>query len=289
MTEKKDNIKNGQNISLEDGNIVVLNDVSVAEKVEVKEEAPLVEEQKVIETPAEEPKVEIEQNEIPVTADEFTPDKVIAPETTDVSPSIDIPNINLDDINFGISTPTIEPEIPVQETPAIIPDLSNLNTQEPAFIPEYSANDYNSWENNSEVNSNKESQNVITNNSFGDVYTEDEYEKVESTVVTKEDAKNAKEAYMKAAENIYDKGPGKQLNTLIEVAAEMDSKLDEIATKGYMNGKDYEDIKRIRNRYRGLQLKNENQFQSSYSELENDFNGVSHYDDYNNGGMGMAA
>lgn len=130
MSEKKSNIKSGLNIDVDNGNVIVLNDVSVAEKEEK------VQENKVQEnTVKEEPIVP----DVKITPEVKEPDinNIPLPEVPSINQT---PDFIVPTVNTPNPAPVIEPVTPtpiMQTTPEINP--------EPV---QYSNNNFNSASNN---------------------------------------------------------------------------------------------------------------------------------------------
>lgn len=114
---KQEMIKNGENVSLDDGNVVVLNGISIAEKEAEKEETP----------------VEIESQSQELSSEEV---KEVAPIEVGPEPSADVSS------TIEIPVPTqdaIEQEIPQIPTAPI--DLSGViptpvNSEDPTIYPQ---------------------------------------------------------------------------------------------------------------------------------------------------------
>lgn len=117
---KQEMIKNGENVSLDDGNVVVLNGISIAEKEAEKEETP----------------VEIESQSQELSSEEV---KEVAPIEVGPEPSADVSS------TIEIPVPTqdaIEQEIPQIPTAPI--DLSGViptpvNSEDPTIYPQISS------------------------------------------------------------------------------------------------------------------------------------------------------
>ena len=122
MSEKKENIKSGLDISFDGG--VVLNSISVAEKKELEQPVP-TEEPKIT------PDVNIESKEIenPVTPTIEAPISMpVAPEVVppivmpEVAPSVDVP-----DLSSIIPNPPFVPEVQVSGEESNTPSFTQTN------------------------------------------------------------------------------------------------------------------------------------------------------------------
>lgn len=200
---------------------VIVNDISIKEPEKEVEKSPK-EEAKV-----EEPVVETEKTEEPaLEATEEAKEKVAVP-------SIEVPEINIP-----------APSLDVPDAPVSIPNLQSPVLNNDALV-----------NNEPVVDNPMPSQSPVDN--FKNDFSLDESElvKVDQTVVTHEDRENAKKAFMNAVESAYDKIPNKNLALAVDLLREMDKLLGIIDENGYVTGKDHDEIKAIRNKYRGLQEK----------------------------------
>ena len=148
MSEKKENIKNGSNIEVDGGSVIVLNDVSVAEKSKtLKEEAPSI-----------------------VKDDAITPDVKLTPDVAPV-PSVEIPipepETEVPKVSADFIVPDInkEPSVDIQNPiPPVIPSIPQVpmgNLESPTI---------NNFDNNNLIQSgnsyNEPNENIQTNNFY---------------------------------------------------------------------------------------------------------------------------
>lgn len=156
MSEKKENIKNGLNVEVGDG-IVVLNDVSVAEKVKEASSKALDASPEVTSIVKDEP---------------IVPDVKITPDIPlpEIPVSNTAPDFIVPTINTPTAAPTVEPtvskmpsapEINPEPTPVVTESLNAINQ-----IP--TANNFNSFNNFNTVQNN-DLYNQSTNNVFDKV------------------------------------------------------------------------------------------------------------------------
>lgn len=156
MSEKKENIKNGLNVEVGDG-IVVLNDVSVAEKVKEASSKAL----------DASPEVTSIVKDEPIVPDVKIPPDIPLPEipVSNTAPDFIVPTINT-----PTPTPTVEPtaskmpsapEINPEPTPVVTESLNAINQ-----IP--TANNFNSFNNFNTVQ-NDNLYNQSSNNLFDKV------------------------------------------------------------------------------------------------------------------------
>ena len=227
IKDKKAMINDGKNIEL-DGVTIINEGISLAEikKEEPKEEVtPVASDEPVI--PANAQEVQVEASGIPTP--EISPiDIPVAPVDLPIGPiGVDLPERSVsNDPTYDYSQPQFQTE-PLQ----------------PSF----------------------DQASVVGTNDFNSSYDSVSYEKVETTIVTKDDAKLARDAYLSKAAELYDMGPGKQIGTLMEAASKMDELLKEVDTQGFVSGPNHEAIKRGRLAYRGLKEIDNNR---SYSDPE---------------------
>lgn len=156
MSEKKENIKNGLNVEVGDG-IVVLNDVSVAEKVKEASSKALDASPEVTSIVKDEP---------------IVPDVKITPDIPlpEIPVSNTAPDFIVPTINTPTPTPTVEPtaskmpsapEINLEPTPVVTESLNAINQ-----IP--TANNFNSFNNFNPIQ-NDNLYNQSSNNLFDKV------------------------------------------------------------------------------------------------------------------------
>ena len=292
MSNKKENIKNGKNIEI-DGITVINEGISLAEKEEKKEAEVAVD----AEVKAEEPEIPVEQEP------EITPDVKIAPEVTpeaEVPSSAEVPHIDINNVlpdigavDLTSAEPSVEPSVEVnaetQEQPtfdvggADVPQGSPFN-----YEPETNQSSTFSFVNDSqqdEVKNYTPEAETKDSGMFGDAYT-DSYEKVEATVVTEEDAKEAKNAFIDTMNKVYDNGPGRQIEILRKVAEDATKWISEVVEKGFVSGPMHESAKKIMNDYHGLRLKDEPSDTNNYTNEEQpkfyDETPSEQYTDFNN-------
>lgn len=169
MAEKKQNIKNGQDITIDD--VTVLNGVSVSEKAEEKEETKEVSTEGVT---SEEVKEETNGTEVPseetAVAEEETKEDPFASIDGSIipTPEIEIPIVN----DITTENSDFVPQIPVSEdinkieVPTSDYNLATQNINEEENTPTYGPQlfggnlDTSSWQNNSYLSFNSQ-------NSFG--------------------------------------------------------------------------------------------------------------------------
>lgn len=250
-------IEEGKNIDL-DGGITVINEgYSLAEKAEEKApEVTSVEQDAPVVEPVVAPVDSVATPTAPAT------DSALASPVTSMPEVTPIPGF-------------VAPVTSVDPMAAINPEFTSTVDPVTSFTPVYPPytgdSTYASQVAADEASGNQlfaPDANVIGTNDFAKSYEDVSYEKVATTIVTEEDAQKAKTAFMIATEEIYDKGPGNQIKILMEVAARQNAKLLEIAEKGFMNAKDYEEIKTLDNLYKGLKPKET----PEYSDNQNNIN-----------------
>ena len=160
MSEKKENIKNGLNVEVGDG-IVVLNDVSVAEKV--KEASP-----KVLDAS---PEVTSIVKDEPIVPDvKITPD-IPLPEipVSNTAPDFIVPTINTPTPAPTVE-PAVEPIVPkMPSAPEITPEVAPVVTESFNAVNQIpAANNFNSFNNFNTVQNN-DLYNQSANNVFDKV------------------------------------------------------------------------------------------------------------------------
>lgn len=214
--------ENLEKVLSSDSNIIILNkSLNKEDKKEVELVAQEIPAEKGVAT---EPKVEATiVNEAPAE---------VAPTEVTEAPKVDVSQVGL---------PTFDPVIPVDSVNALNPgfDMGAM----PAYEEQVRQ---------SEISSGEASVAPVGND-FADAYKDVSLVKVQSTVVTKEDAKEAESAFIEVIKEAYEKGPGKNMETLIMVAAKMDKLLEAVDAQGFVSGPNHEAIKDVRNEYRGLQ------------------------------------
>ena len=262
---KKEDIKNGNDITLDDGNITVLQGTEFskekeAEKAEVAVDVPVSEEitpdVKVDATEVEAPQVEMPTVEEPVvTAPSINPEPAMAaPQIpTPDSPSIDISGIS-SDLSFP-STPESSINQASDNILSSVPsfgqennDLYN-NTQNSGF--EFNANNMQN-ENNFDYKTDKSHDESGTSEIFNSVYDDVNDTKTVASVVTKEDEINAKKSNLLAYERLYDAGPGKQISILRNFSYEASKWIRAADKSGFVSGEMHDIAKKILREYEGL-------------------------------------
>lgn len=283
MSEKKEMIKAGQDVSVDD-NVIVLNSVSVAEKQEVKEETlPVIEpvvEQETKETDvttSEEPvipalipeeKTTIEQGELP----EFN---FPTPENSDVpvfpvEPVLDVQALNEDKVSDF-------PQIPIANEAFVPTPESNVEISVPSYSP-FEENNI-EYESKSEEPSNvynfsdfanNEQQNNFANESKLDFSVSGVYKSTS-------DVDSAKQSFLKDVENAYDKNISAPTKTLVSLLNDFKNWGNKVTSQG-LNRPLFEEFDDLSARYDGMKV-------ASYGD-DNDVTfdfGSSSYNDEDNG------
>lgn len=262
---KKEDIKNGNDITLDDGNITVLQGTEFSkekevEKAEVAVDTPVSKEitpdVKVDATEVEAPQVEMPTVEEPVvTAPSIDPEPAMAaPQIpTPDSPSIDISGIS-PDLSFP-STPessiTSASDNILSSVPSFGQENNDLynNTQNSGF--EFNANNMQN-ENNFDYKTDKSHDESGTSEIFNSVYDDVNDTKTVASVVTKEDEANAKKSNLLAYERLYDAGPGKQISILRNFSYEASKWIRAADKSGFVSGEMHDIAKKILREYEGL-------------------------------------
>lgn len=262
---KKEDIKNGNDITLDDGNITVLQGTEFskekeAEKAEVAVDTPVSEEitpdVKVDATEVEAPQVEEPTVEEPVvTAQSIDPEPAMAaPQIpTPDSPSIDISGIspNLSFPSTPESSITSASDNILSSVPSFGQENNDLynNTQNSGF--EFNANHMQN-ENNFDYKTDKSHEESGTSEIFNSVYDDVNDTKTVASVVTKEDEINAKKSNLLAYERLYDAGPGKQISILRNFSYEASKWIRAADKSGFVSGEMHDIAKKILREYEGL-------------------------------------
>lgn len=238
---KKEDIKNGNDITLDDGNITVLQGTEFskekgAEKAEVAVETPVSEEitpdVKIDAEEVEAPQVEAPTVEEPVvTAPSIDPEPVAPQIPTPDSPSIDI---------SGISSSLSFPSTP---EPSITSASDNILSSVPSFGQDNNNFDYKTDNSHDESGSSE---------IFSSVYDDVNDTKTIAAVVTKEDEANAKKSNLLAYERLYDAGPGKQISILRNFSEEASKWIRAADKSGFVSGEMHDIAKKILREYEGL-------------------------------------
>ena len=238
---KKEDIKNGNDITLDDGNITVLQGTEFskekgAEKAETTVETPVSEEitpdVKIDAEEVEAPQVEAPTVEEPVvTAPSIDPEPVAPQIPTPDSPSIDI---------SGISSSLSFPSTP---EPSITSASDNILSSVPSFGQDNNNFDYKTDNSHDESGSSE---------IFSSVYDDVNDTKTIAAVVTKEDEANAKKSNLLAYERLYDAGPGKQISILRNFSEEASKWIRAADKSGFVSGEMHDIAKKILREYEGL-------------------------------------
>lgn len=236
-------IEEGKNVEIDGGITVINENISLAEKAEEKapEVAPIEQAAPVVE-PVVAPVDSVATPTAPATdsalASPVTPMPEVAPIPGFVAPVTSVDPMTA--INPEI-TPTVDP---ITSFTSVYPPYTGDSTYANQVAADELAGKQTLFAPDSKV---------IGINDFAKSYDDVSYEKVATTIVNLKDAEEAKQAYMVAVEELYDKGPGNQIKILREVAAQMDKLLEEIGNQGFVSGPNHEAIKKARLEYRGLQ------------------------------------
>lgn len=252
-------IEEGKNVEI-DGGITVINEgVSLAEKVE--EKVPEV--------------VPVEQA-VPVVEPVVAPvDPVVTPTAPIIDPTLASPVVPMPEVAPipGFTTPVTPVDPMAAINPEFAPTVDPVTSFVPVYPPYTGDPTYANQVAADEASGNQlfaSEANVVGVNDFGKAYEDVSYEKVATTIVNLKDAQEAKQAYMVAVEELYDKGPGNQVNILRKVAAQMDKLLEEISNQGFVSGPNHEAIKKARLEYRGLQeIDNKKTFSDNNQDYPN--------------------
>lgn len=238
---KKEDIKNGNDITLDDGNITVLQGTEFskekgAEKAEVAVDVPVSEEitpdVKIDAEEVEAPQVEAPTVEEPVvTAPSIDPEPVAPQIPTPDSPSIDI---------SGISSSLSFPSTP---EPSITSASDNILSSVPSFGQDNNNFDYKTDNSHDESGSSE---------IFSSVYDDVNDTKTIAAVVTMEDEANAKKSNLLAYERLYDAGPGKQISILRNFSEEASKWIRAADKSGFVSGEMHDIAKKILREYEGL-------------------------------------
>jgi hypothetical protein len=289
---KKEDIKNGNDITLDDGNITVLQETEFskekeAEKAEVAVDTPVSEEitpdVKVDATEVETPQVEEPTVEEPVvTAPSIDPEPAMAAPQI---PTPDSPSIDISGISPNLSFPST-PESSINQASdnilSSVPsfgqennDLYN-NTQNSGF--EFNANHMQN-ENNFDYKTDKSHDESGTSEIFNSVYDDVNDTKTVASVVTKEDEINAKKSNLLAYERLYDAGPGKQISILRNFSYEASKWIRAADKSGFVSGEMHDIAKKILREYEGLKEEQQDEFTddriNSFNNNSNQFNDYS--------------
>lgn len=288
---KKEDIKNGNDIALDDGNITVLQGTEFskekeAEKAKVAVDVPVSEEitpdVKVGINTETQPTIDVTKPEEPVvTAQSIDPEPAMAaPQIpTPDSPSIDISGIS-PNLSFP-STPESSITSASDNTLSSVPsfgqennDLYN-NTQNSGF--EFNANNMQN-ENNFDYKTDKSHDESGTSEIFNSVYDDVNDTKTVASVVTKEDEINAKKSNLLAYERLYDAGPGKQISILRNFSYEASKWIRAADKSGFVSGEMHDIAKKILREYEGLK-EEQDEFTddriNSFNNNSNQFDGYS--------------
>lgn len=289
MSEKKENIKNGLNVEVGDG-IVVLNDVSVAEKVKEASSKALDASPEVTSIVKDEP---------------IVPDVKITPDIP--LPEIPVSNTAPDFIVPTINTPTptvepaIEPTVPkVPAAPEITPEVAPVVTGSLNAINQIpTANNFNSFNNFNNFNTaqNNDLYNQSANNLF-DKVPEGENKIFKST----SDVEKLSEEVANEVRNALNAHVVYPMKATTDLLHELYEWGENVANNG-LNRKLLEEYDDLKKKYSDLEsvcagekslsdTKSNNDFNNFSNNFNDTFNNKSN-DDYNDfggfGGFGRAA
>lgn len=238
---KKEDIKNGNDITLDDGNITVLQGTEFskekgAEKAETTVETPVSEEitpdVKIDAEEVEAPQVEAPTVEEPVVTTPSIDPEPVAPQI----PTPDSPSIDISGISSSLSFPST-PE------PSITSASDNILSSVPSFGQDNNNFDYKTDNSHDESGSSE---------IFSSVYDDVNDTKTIAAVVTKEDEANAKKSNLLAYERLYDAGPGKQISILRNFSEEASKWIRAADKSGFVSGEMHDIAKKILREYEGL-------------------------------------
>lgn len=295
---KKEMIKNGEDVSLDDGNVVVLNKVSVAEKTPVsdeKETAPQSAqetEEKVKEPQTSEVKAE---PETAVVSQEEAPVIPVVPETAE--PQIDVP---VGDVNAGSvapidlsgiippgdtdpEDPTKYPEVPSNPADAVQNDFSannNMFSFPNSFSQESETPSFVGSFDNGNQNDNALNQSAFAyglNNFDGGVFK------------TESDVDASFEKFMADVRKSYDEHISGPTKTLVEFVIRFVNWGNQVTANG-LNRKlfdEYDELIALLNKQKPYK----DEMQKTSAGFGYNDNPLNNYgdDQINNGGMGMSA
>ena len=289
---KKEDIKNGNDITLDGGNIIVLQGTEFSkekevEKAEVAVDVPVSEEitpdVKVDATEVEAPQVEKPTVEEPVvTAPSIDPEPAMAAPQI---PTSDSPSIGISGISPNLSFPSAPDSSINQASDNILSSVPSFgqenndlynNTQNSGF--EFNANNMQN-ENNFDYKTDKSHDESGTSEIFNSVYDDVNDTKTIASVVTKEDEVNAKKSNLLAYERLYDAGPGKQISILRNFSYEASKWIRAADKSGFVSGEMHDIAKKILREYEGLKEEQQDEFTddriNSFNNNSNQFNGYS--------------
>lgn len=294
---KKEMIKNGEDVSLDGDNVVVLNTVSVAEKTHVNENKETAAQQPAQETEEKAPEIQTsEVNAEPETAaasQEETPVIPVVPETS--GPQIDVPvaDVNAESVSpidlSGIippgdvdqEDPTKYPEVPSNPVDTVPNNFSSNNNmfsfpnslsqenETPAFVGSF---------NNVNQNDNTLNQSAFAGNNFdGGVFK------------TESDVDASFEKFMTDVRKSYDEHISGPTKTLVEFVIRFVNWGNQVTANG-LNRKlfdEYDDLIALLNKQKPYK----DEMQRTNAGFGYNDNPLNNYgdDQINNGGMGMAA
>lgn len=288
MSEKVQAIKNGENISVNE-NIIVINDLSVAEKKEL--EKPVAEEVIPAEEKTEEAVIPSEPI-IPSDAAEVTPvSEVEIPElNSEANDVADVPVFPLE------QTPAEQNDNEQQEENKVI-DFPQIPVVENTFSPEATIENnpevtipnYSPFENTYNYEPPKEEQGNVYN--FGDYsfanndmqnnvesYSEPDFS-VSGVYKTTSDVDSAKSAFLKDIEKAYDENIAIPTKTLVGLLNDFKTWGNEVTSQG-LNRPLFEKFDELSARYDGMKV-------ASYNDDNvNNFDLSSYNDDENNNNYG---
>lgn len=265
---KKEDIKNGNDITLDDGNITVLQGTEFskekeAEKAKAAVDVPVSEEitpdVKIDAEEVEAPQVEAPTVEEPVVTTPSIDPEPVAPQI----PTPDSPSIDISGISSSLSFPST-PE------PSITSASDNILSSVPSFGQDNNNFDYKTDNSHDESGSSE---------IFSSVYDDVNDTKTIAAVVTKEDEANAKKSNLLAYERLYDAGPGKQISILRNFSEEASKWIRAADKSGFVSGEMHDIAKKILREYEGLKEEQQDEFTddriNSFNNNSNQFNGYS--------------
>ena len=263
---KKEDIKNGNDITLDDGNITVLQGTEFSKEKEVEKEEEAAKETPVSEEITPDVKINAEEVEAPQVEAPTVEEPVVTAPSIDPEPAMatpqipieDSPSIDIPDFSSNLSFPsTPEPSISsasdniLSSAPSFGQDNDNLynNAQDNGFG--YDTNDIKN-ENNFDYKTDNSHDESGSSEIFNSVYDDVNDTKTIASVVTKEDEANAKKSNLLAYERLYDAGPGKQISILRNFSEEASKWIRAADKSGFVSGEMHDIAKKILREYEGL-------------------------------------
>lgn len=294
MSEKVQAIKNGENISVNE-NIIVINDLSVAEKKEL--EKPVAEE--IVAEEVATPETEVENDVVENT--------IIPSDIPEVTQEIEkeVPEFNFPSVTDEAAD---VPVFPIEQTPAEqedneqpeenkVMDFPQIPIAENTFTPETTIENnsevtipnYSPFENTYNYEPQKEEPSNVYN--FGDYtfanndmqnnvesYNEPDFS-VSGVYKTTSDVDSAKSAFLKDIEKAYDENIAAPTKTLVSLLNDFKTWGNEVTSQG-LNRPLFEKFDELSARYDGMKV-------ASYNDDNvNNFDLSSYNDDENNNNYG---